>query len=195
MRAFERALVAAGLMAVAIASPAFAQEGLKPAANEDRKLPPDKPADREIDQRRAGESKPLEFFPPPADPSQVPAPLANTPRESLPVPDRWRIMQALGFKFPPTDPYNQNILKGDLPIGDDPWFREKFPDLAKRLSPDWFFNAGLVSDTLVEARRLPTPMDEALARRIRDDAHEYGSTTRRPIASDEVRPGESIPAA
>lgn len=158
MRAFERALLAVAMTAVAIAPDAFAQEGLKPAANEDRKLPPDRPADRDIGHRRPGDSRPLEFFPPPADPSQVPAPLPATPRESLPVPDRWRIMQALGFKFPPTDPYNQNILKGDLPIGDDPWFRERFPDLARRLSPDWFFNLGVVSDTLVEARRLPTPV-------------------------------------
>jgi hypothetical protein len=67
-------------------------------------------------------------------------------------------MQALGFKFPLTDPYNQNILKGDLPIGDDPAFKAAFPDLARRLSPDWFFSLGLVSDTLVEARRLPTPV-------------------------------------
>ena len=32
------------------------------------------------------------------------------------------------------------------------------PDLARRLSPDWFFNLGVISDTLVEARRLPTPV-------------------------------------
>jgi adenylosuccinate synthase len=32
----------------------------------------------------------------------------------------------------------------------------------------------------VGSRRLPTVMDEMLAQRIRDDAHEYGSTTRRP---------------
>lgn len=163
MRGSDRArpsLAALALAAMAgAASPgALSQEGLKPAANEDRKLPPDKPADRDIGQRRPGEAKPLEFFPPPADPGQVPGPMPGTLRQTLPVPDRWRIMQALGFKFPFTDPYNQNILKGDLPIGDDPWFREKFPDLAKRLSPDWFFNAGLVSDTLVEARRLPTPV-------------------------------------
>jgi len=152
------AALALAAMAGAASPGALSQEGLKPAANEDRKLPPDKPADRDIGQRRPGEAKPLEFFPPPADPGQVPGPMPGTLRQTLPVPDRWRIMQALGFKFPFTDPYNQNILKGDLPIGDDPWFREKFPDLAKRLSPDWFFNAGLVSDTLVEARRLPTPV-------------------------------------
>lgn len=32
----------------------------------------------------------------------------------------------------------------------------------------------------VGVRRLPTLMDEALANRIREDAHEYGATTRRP---------------
>ena len=152
------ACAALAFLAVFGAPAALAQEGLKPAVNEDQKLPPDKPADRDIDQRRAGDSKPLEFFPPPADPSQVPGPLPGTLRQSLSVPDRWRIMQALGFKFPLTDPYNQNILKGDLPIGDDPWLRERFPELARRLSPDWFFNLGVVSDTLVEARRLPTPV-------------------------------------
>ncbi len=154
--AARRAALAAALFA--LAPGALAQEGLKPPVNEDQKLPPERPADREIQPRRPGESKPLEFFPPPAHPSQVPGPLPGAPRASLPVPDRWRIMQALGFKFPPTDPYNQNILKGDLPIGDDPWLRERFPELARRLSPDWFFNLGLVSDTLVEARRLPTPV-------------------------------------
>ena len=162
MRASERhrpaPAVAALAVLAALAGPARAQEGLKPPVNEDQKLPPERPADREIGQRRPGDSKPLEFFPPPADPSQVPGPLPATARQALPVPDRWRIMQALGFKFPLTDPYNQNILKGDLPIGDDPWLKERFPDVARRLSPDWFFSLGVVSDTLVEARRLPTPV-------------------------------------
>ena len=52
-----------------------------------------------------------------------------TKRETIPLPDRWRIMQVLGFKFPWYDPYNQNILKGDLPVGDDPWVKEH---------PSWF---------------------------------------------------------
>ncbi|MBL0140829.1 MAG: hypothetical protein IPP91_01890 [Betaproteobacteria bacterium] len=148
---------------------ALAQEGLKPAANEDSKLPQERPVDTQIGPRRAGDSKPLEFFPPPADPSQVPAPMAGTLRQAIPVPDRWRIMQALGFTFPLSDPYHQNILKGDLPIGDDPWFREQFPDLARRLSPDWFFNVGAVSDTLAEARRLPTPVGPQTTRRPGSD--------------------------
>ena len=32
------------------------------------------------------------------------------------MPDRWRIMQALGLKAPWFDPYHQNLLKGDLPL-------------------------------------------------------------------------------
>jgi hypothetical protein len=151
-----RVVLAAALMGACLAVPA--QEGLKPAANEDQKLPPERPGDQVIEQRRPGDSKPLEFVPPPADPSQVPAPLPATVRQMVSVPDRWRIMQVLGFKFPWYDPYNQNILKGDLPIGDDPWVKEAMPELARRLRPDWFFNLGVISDSLVELRRLPTPI-------------------------------------
>ena len=161
MRDFRRLLrlaAIAGALSPCIPLPAHAQEGLKPLVNEDQKLPPDRPADRDIDLRRPGESKPIEFFPPPVDPRQVPGPLPATPRESLPVPDRWRIMQALGFKFPWYDPYNQNLLKGDLPITTDPWFRGHYPKIADMLGPDWFVNVGVVSDTLYEARRLPTPV-------------------------------------
>ncbi|MRW94493.1 hypothetical protein GJ699_31440 [Duganella sp. FT80W] len=82
---------------------------------------------------------------PTIDPSQVPPPQANLPRESLSVPDRWRLMQALGFKFPWYDPYNQNVLKADLPV-------------LKEYAPDLFINVGAISDTLVELRRLPTPV-------------------------------------
>ncbi len=82
---------------------------------------------------------------PPVDPGQVPPPQANLPRESVPIPDRWRLMSALGFKFPLYDPYNQNPLKGDLPV-------------LKALGPDWFFNLGVISDSLFEFRRLPTPV-------------------------------------
>jgi adenylosuccinate synthase len=43
--------------------------------------------------------------------------------------------------------------------------------------------AGTIKATYTSSvgiRRLPTAMDEALAHRIREDAHEYGATTRRP---------------
>lgn len=76
---------------------------------------------------------------------QVPPPQASLPRTSVPVPDRWRIMQALDFRFPWYDPYNQNVLKGDLPLAPERW-------------PGWFFALGLVSDSTLELRRLPTPV-------------------------------------
>jgi hypothetical protein len=83
------------------------------------------------------------------DPSQVPPPQPNLPRESVAVPDRWRIMQSLGFKFPLYDPYNQNVIKGDLPV------------LQDTLGPDWFFNLGVIADTLFEERRFPVPVPPA----------------------------------
>ncbi|MGV3742644.1 MAG: SH3 domain-containing protein [Burkholderiaceae bacterium] len=82
---------------------------------------------------------------PAVDSAQVPPPQANLPRESISVPDRWRLMSTLGFKFPWYDPYNQNALKGDLPV-------------LKGLGPDWFFNLGVISDSLFEFRRLPIPV-------------------------------------
>lgn len=83
------------------------------------------------------------------DPSQVPPPQPNLPRESVAVPDRWRIMQSLGFKFPLFDPYNQNVIKGDLPV------------LQNTLGPDWFFNLGIIADTLYEQRNFPVPVPPA----------------------------------
>jgi hypothetical protein len=60
----------------------------------------------------------------------------------LPVPDRWRIMESLGFRHSLLDPYNQNVLKADKPIRGN----------------DHFFNLSLISDSLVEPRSIPTPV-------------------------------------
>jgi hypothetical protein len=92
-------------------------------------------------------SKPLKYPLPPIDPKQVPPPTPFDPRQSVSVPDRWRIMDTLGFKFPWYDPYNHNVWKGDKP----------FEPFAK-WGPDWFLALSAISDTLVEARRLPTPV-------------------------------------
>jgi hypothetical protein len=135
-----------------------------PALAQEEKLPRE-PGPGEIAPRRAGPSVPDRYFPPPVDASQVPAPAMQTRRETLPVPDRWRIMQALGLRSSWLDPYNQNVLKGDLPIASEPWFQGRFPALAERLAPDWFVNLGAISDTLVEARRLPTPVGPQTAER------------------------------
>jgi hypothetical protein len=61
--------------------------------------------------------------------------------EFIPLPDRWRIMESLGFKYPWYDPYNQNIFKGDKPIHGE----------------DWFLSLIGIADTIMEPRSLPTP--------------------------------------
>jgi hypothetical protein len=65
--------------------------------------------------------------------------------EFLPLPDRWRIGIPPGYvqnvRGRAIDPYNQNVLKGDYPI----WGQDKF------------FVLTVVSDTLLEWRRLPVP--------------------------------------
>ena len=153
-------------------NPLFAQE---------EKYPPATNPDREISLRRPGASEPLKYFPPPVDPSQVPHPAAGLSRETLPVPDRWRIMQALGVKSPWYDPYNQNVLKGDLPIAQEAWFRERFPNAAKKLALDWFVNVGVVSDTLLELRRLPTPVGPQTSQRP-DSLDVYGRGSQQTFA-------------
>jgi hypothetical protein len=67
--------------------------------------------------------------------------------------DRWRIVpppyelterpkaRPIGKDGATLDPYNQNLIKGDLPF----------------LGKDWFFNFTGISDTLAESRTLPTP--------------------------------------
>ena len=68
-----------------------------------------------------------------------------------PISDRWRLATTLGLVKPRLiDPYNQNPLKGDLPIFG---------------THDWFFVAGLVSDTLLEPRSFPVPTGVATSSR------------------------------
>ena len=75
------------------------------------------------------------------------------PMEDFPVPDRWRLIETLGFvKEDVLDPYNQNTYKGDRPID-----RAKVPWLPIK-GDDWFFIAGLTSDTLFEPRTFPIPV-------------------------------------
>ena len=41
------------------------------------------------------------------------------PSDFVPLPDRWRLVEALGVNERWYDPYNQNTLKGDLPVFKD----------------------------------------------------------------------------
>lgn len=73
--------------------------------------------------------------------SPVPRPTAEQFTEAVPIPDRWRIVNTLGYPDNWWDPYNQNTIKGDRPVHDD-----------------WFFNVTAISDTVLEARSVPTPV-------------------------------------
>ena len=63
-----------------------------------------------------------------------------------PIPDRWRLVSSLGYEENLLDPYSSNnILKGDRPMWGD----------------DWFLNLIVISDSVVEPRRIPTPVGGA----------------------------------
>ena len=75
------------------------------------------------------------------------------PRDQLPIPDRWRLIESLGLvRENLLDPYNQNTYKGDRPINPDkvPWL--------PITGDDWFFVANLISDSVYEPRTLPIPV-------------------------------------
>ncbi|TAL04633.1 MAG: hypothetical protein EPO08_00820, partial [Rhodospirillaceae bacterium] len=97
------------------------------------------PADDDSQRRRPGPEEKHEL--PPIDPTAVQPPSPALSRETIPVPDRWRLVEAIGVHGKWWDPYNQNSLKGDRPM----W-------------GDWFVNVGVISDTVFEPRGVPTPV-------------------------------------
>ncbi len=74
--------------------------------------------------------------------SPIPRPTIDDYVSSVPVPDRWRIVDTLGYHDRWFDPYNRNVLKADKPV----------------YGEDWFFNLGVLSDSVVEVRDVPTPV-------------------------------------
>jgi hypothetical protein len=94
-------------------------------------------------QRQSGIEAPLRYGTP-----EIPH-----PESYQEMTDRWRITpppyeltesphgRAVGKKGATLDPYNQNLLKGDLPV----------------FGKNWFFAFTGISDTLSESRTLPTP--------------------------------------
>jgi hypothetical protein len=74
--------------------------------------------------------------PPPAA-SPVPRPGVADYVDAVPVPDRWRIVDSLGYAQNLWDPYNRNVLKADKPV-----------------HGDWFFNMRLFSDSSYIYRNL-----------------------------------------
>jgi len=121
--------------------------GLEPAPDE---VAPDVLAGR----RRPGFEAPLPERVSQDNPGAVRAPPPEAfPTDQVPIPDRWRLIQALGLvKERWSDPYHQNTYKGDRPINPAkvPWLPIK--------GDDWFFAANLVSDTVLEPRTFPIPV-------------------------------------
>lgn len=85
------------------------------------------------------------------------------PADHIPIPDRWRLVDALGVVARWFDPYNQNLLKGDRPLEG---------------TTDWFVNLTAISDTLLEPRSFPTPVGV--------------QTTQRPGSVDVVGEADSL---
>jgi hypothetical protein len=77
---------------------------------------------------------------PDQNPGALPTPSSDLEYRQVPVPDRNRIMDALGVPDDPLNPYKQSTLKGDRPVFDD-----------------WYVVLSAVSDTLYEPRTVPVP--------------------------------------
>jgi len=161
------------------------QSSIQPTSAQPEPVPPPPPDDWEkligmdapevlIDgRRRPGYETPLPDALVQDNPGAVrPPPPEAFPTDTLPLPDRWRIMTSLcpgketaeaifglfanlrHVCHGKADPYHQNVLKGDraLPDGKRPGFLK---------GDDWFFVLGLTSDTLVEPRTFPIPVGAA----------------------------------
>ncbi len=136
-------LLMAGLALVARVGLADETPAPATAAPADQTAPA--PADQTAPEERQIPGQPPPPVAPPAlgNPNAVPPPQPTTTSDMfIPVPDRWRILDALGRRENMFDPYNTNSLKGDKPI----------------FGNDWFFSLGAILDTLYEPARVPTPV-------------------------------------
>ncbi|MBI3517017.1 MAG: hypothetical protein HY060_23550 [Proteobacteria bacterium] len=141
MRALALALLLGALPALAPAAeaPAPRRAELAQVQGQDDGAPAD-----DAPRRRPGRAPEADRVAPAMDPNAVPPPLPTVPREFIPLPDRWRLTDALGIthgRERPYDPYNPNVLKADRPI----------------FGNEYFLNFEAISDTLFEPRRVPTP--------------------------------------
>jgi hypothetical protein len=121
-----------------------AVEDVPAAADDVTVLQPE--GSEEITRRRPGEWEDQEEEPIPEEPNSMSGlkAVASTdyqiPPKYTAIEDRWRLPVDLGLMNERWyDPYNFNVLKADRPFA----------------GKDWFFNLGLLSDTVAEPRRLP----------------------------------------
>ncbi|MFM7627124.1 MAG: hypothetical protein ACKO7G_11845 [Gammaproteobacteria bacterium] len=144
--AFERRDISAGivlaLLSAAVTLPSRAQDAAPPAAAAAVQDPC--PRVEPADPRRRSPTVPvLEYQPDPCDPTRLRTPALSEIGQMQGLPDRWRIVEAIGLKEDLLDPYHgQNRLKGDIPV----------------FGEDWFVALIGVSDTVVEPREFPLPV-------------------------------------
>ena len=108
--------------------------------------------------QRPGDEAPRPTAFPPFVYESVPN-INSSASDFVPVPDRWRQFYA-GKWY---DPYNQNVLKGDVPVFGSP-------------GHEWFFETSIISDSLVERRSLPLPVGAVSSSRWRSN-NTFGSTS------------------
>jgi hypothetical protein len=100
--------------------------------------------------RRSPQIPVLEYEPTPCDPTRLPPTRASAIEASMPLPDRWRVVSLLGMPENPYDPYGgNNWIKGDRPV----------------FGEDGFFVFTGVSDTVIEPRRFPVPVNAVVSER------------------------------
>lgn len=123
--------------AVIIAGSVLAQAAAGDAGYDER---PDCQFSADQLRRRPGKPPPDEN---PCDEAGLQPAVWRTMPDFSAVPDRWRIVSALGYAERWWDPYNgNNVFKGDRPA----------------FGEDWFFSLAAVSDSTFERRGVPTPV-------------------------------------
>jgi hypothetical protein len=104
------------------------------------------------------------------------------PLDTLPVPDRWRLITAFcptqdvftalrEVCASPLDPYRQSVIKGDRPI---PLY--DLPSWLPINGDDWFLQLNAVSDTVIEPRTFPIPVGVSTTERP-DSNNVFGRPT------------------
>lgn len=106
--------------------------------------------------RRPGTIPRLQYQDPSCHSNRLSAPRVEDYIDFTPVPDRWRIVEALGYPVNWLDPYHgSNPLKGDRPVFGD----------------DWFVSLGTLSSSRLEVRH--TPVARAIHHNQTDGASSF----------------------
>lgn len=96
----------------------------------------------DADRQRAGEQIDP-FVPTPCNPAALSSPPEGVLQDYIAYPDRWRLVDLLGYSSDLWNPYQgNNSLKGDRPA----------------FGTDWFVSLTGIFDTVVEPRSFPTPV-------------------------------------